>query len=379
MQRHRLGAPLRLELERAFVRRRAAHVEHRRAALPARTESRPNTAARSGTARCSSRIDDAHGSCTIVARAIGQPGGDRLRRSAARRGSARDPGTRAALPRTAAANTPACRGRACCARTRRRNRRPARRRRARPTRPDFSALRIWLRTLRSSALPHAGGRAASRIDTLCCLHGRLGKLRARRGAARRGCTPRARASCARRSTSASRDLRRVGHHAAVVEERQRRQRAAEQQALDLHHRQHAGDQRRPRARSSRPARGRTRPRTRCRQSPRVVAGGVAARVDVRFPGAAVARRVATEHATRVTWHAPTSRVGGTRPRAARRAASRRSVPNAKSVEQPLEPIAASCQADVVPQRVEPRRPAAAAGPDRLPTDGCRTPPARLAR
>ena len=51
--------------------------------------------------------------------------------------------------------TPACRGRACCARTPRRSRRAAQRRPARASSPLFSALRTWLRTLRSSAVPLA--------------------------------------------------------------------------------------------------------------------------------------------------------------------------------------------------------------------------------
>ena len=61
----------------------------------------------------------------------------------------------------------------------------------------------------------------------------------------------------------------VGQHAAVVEERQRRQRAAEQQAVDEHERQHADDPRAVAARNEVDrARGRTRRSKTCAPAPR---------------------------------------------------------------------------------------------------------------
>ena len=62
------------------------------------------------------------------------------------------------------------RGRACCARTRRRTPSSSSTPPSRAVSPLFSALRTWLRTLRSSAVHSAGfrRRAGSSIATLCC-------------------------------------------------------------------------------------------------------------------------------------------------------------------------------------------------------------------
>ena len=203
-------------------------------------------------------------------------------RSGARCGVARDRETRAALPRTAGANRPACRGRACCARTPCRNRRAALRRRVRPRVRTSRALRIWLRTLRSSR-PTCRRPSGSRIDDLVLLARQVRELRGRRGAARRGRTAARCASLARGRDQRLGRVGRVGHHAAVVQKRQRGQRVAEQQALDLHERQHAGDLRRRVARDQIDRFVAERVREYAAPAPRVVAGVVAAGVDERCP------------------------------------------------------------------------------------------------
>ena len=113
-----------------------------------------------------SRSDEAHGTSVVPRCVERNRAGDRRARRAPRGTRARSRGTRRAPARRAAASRPACRGRACCARRPCRTRSSSSAPPLRAVEPLFSALRTWLRTLRSSA-SHAARRVALERQLAC--------------------------------------------------------------------------------------------------------------------------------------------------------------------------------------------------------------------
>ena len=259
-QFQRLGAPLPLEVEGAFVRRRAAEVEHAEPALDRELQHVP-VEQHVGAERV--RFAQRRGPGHLDHRAV--PVDDRRRppagRRDARRRSARCRRRCAALRRRTTWRRPACRGRACCGRTRRRSRPRARRRRVRPRAGSSRPCAPGSGPCDRAASHWRSGSAASgrRIATLWRLAARSGNSWPVWRSSR--CAP-PRASRLLDGAVDERPPRvgGVGDDAAVVEERHRHREASEQAAAEEHQRQHAGDALGRHRRPDTASRGRTRAR-----------------------------------------------------------------------------------------------------------------------
>ena len=181
VERRRFGAPLLLEVERPFVRRRAAEVEHVQPGRDRVLDDLPVEQDVRRSRRRYSRSDEAHGTsmpsrCQMVMpAATGRP----VRDDENARGLGKRPQH---LAEEAAANRPACRGRACCARTRRRTSSssstpPLARSQARFLRLPHLVAHLAIERRPTAAL---GGRQRQQHRAPCAgLRGRSGNWRAR--------------------------------------------------------------------------------------------------------------------------------------------------------------------------------------------------------
>ena len=236
------GAPLLLEMKRAFVRRRSAEVERLQALLDRRTSASASTGTRWRSAGWPSAAPTptaprrCRGASTTIDPATGRPW---WRTTKAREVCGKGASAPARRGRTC---RPACPGRACCGRTPRRTRPTSSTPPIDDRQPALLALAHLVADLPIEPFPLLLGasRPAAAPSPPCAAWAS--------GARRAGGVPQFQVGAARRAHFLDRaleqrpfDFRAVGHHAAVVHERQRHAERAEQAAAEEHERQHAGD------------------------------------------------------------------------------------------------------------------------------------------